>query len=317
MPKELGYADGLGCSIEGGALDVPSVSIGCVTHDDVKTGVTLILFPPGSCGAVDVAGGAPATRETEVLRPENLVPGPDAVLLTGGSAYGLRAADGAMQVLAQAGRGVSVGAVRVPIVPAAAIFDLGVGAAVAPSAEDGATAARFALEGSCALPEGRFGAGCGATVGKALGAEHAMHGGQGAVTLVAPDGLRVGAVAVVNALGSVVAKDGTVLAGPLGAGGAALRTTPLLAIGEASPGQPGEATTIACVATNARLQKSELQRVARMAHDGLGQAVEPAHTLFDGDTIFCISCGDLPADPSRVGALAAAAVAEAIRRAVL
>lgn len=316
MPEQLGYAQGLGCTVAAGALLVPGVCVGCVTHEGARTGLTLVLLPPGSRGAVDVAGGAPATRETDLLRPENLVQGPDAVLLTGGSAFGLRAADGVMQVLAEAGRGVAVGAARVPIVPSAAIFDLGVGDALAPTPEDGAQAARRALEGGQAVPEGRQGAGCGATVGKALGPERAMAGGQGALTLTAPDGLAIGALAVVNALGSILSHDGSVAAGPRVGSGAPTRTAPLLAAGGAVPGRPGEATTLVLVATNARLSKAELVRVARMAHDGLARAIDPAHTLFDGDTVFCASCGDHPADATRAGALAAAAVAQAIVRAV-
>ncbi len=310
------YADGLGCAYIGGAIDVPSVSVGCVTRAEDRTGLTLLLFAPGSRGAVDVAGGAPATRETDLLRPENLIQGPDAILLTGGSAFGLRAADGAMQALAKAGRGAAFGGAHVPIVPAAAIFDLGVGSPLAPTVEDGETAAAAALHGGNEVPEGPCGAGCGATVGKVLGPLRAMRGGQGAVTLQAPDGLRVGALAVVNAVGSVLAPEGTVVAGPLHEDGRPGRASEWIASGEAGRGRPGEATTIACVATNACLGQAELQRVARMAHDGLGRAVDPAHTLFDGDVIFCVSCGDLPADASRVGVLAAAAVAEAILRAV-
>lgn len=316
MSSAQGFADGLGCDVLGGRIAIPGVSAGCVTLADVRSGLSIILLPPQAKGAVDVAGGAPATRETDVLRPENLVAGPDAVLLTGGSAFGLRAADGAMQVLAEAGRGVSVGSVRVPIVVAAAIFDLGVGLPHAPTAGDGESAARLALEGSQTVPEGPAGAGCGATVGKLLGPQLAMPGGQGAVTLVAPDGLRVAALAVVNALGSVLSPDGSILAGPRGEDAAPQRSTTLLAMGATAPSEPGGATTIACVVTNAGLEKSELLRVARMAHDGLGRAIDPAHTLFDGDSIFAVSCGTFRADPSRVGALAAAAVAEAIRRAV-
>ncbi len=315
MARDGEGAGPLGCAVAEGVVDIPGVSLGWLTKHEPRTGVTLLLFPPQARGAVDVAGGAPATRETDLLRPENLVEGPDAVLLAGGSAFGLRAADGVLQVLAQAGRGAVFGEARVPIVPAAAIFDLGVGSPEAPTAADGEAVARMALEGGQTLAEGLHGAGCGASVGKVLGPSHSMRGGQGALTLTTPDGLRVAALAVVNALGSVLSADGSVLAGPRGTDGAPLSTAPLIAAGRL-PATVGEATTIACVVTNARLGKPQLQRVARMAHDGLARAVDPAHTPFDGDAIFCVSCGDLPADPSRVGTIAASAMAEAIRRAV-
>lgn len=315
MARDGEWEGPLGCAVAEGVVDIPGVSLGWVTKQRARTGVTLVLFPPQARGAVDVAGGAPATRETDLLRPENLVEGPDAIVLAGGSAFGLRAADGVLRVLAQAGRGALFGGARVPIVPAAAIFDLGVGSPEAPTVADGAAAARMALEGGQTLAEGPHGAGCGASVGKVLGPARSMRGGQGALTLSAPDGLRVAALAVVNALGSVLSADGTALAGPRGAGGDPMLTAPLIAAGSL-PATIGEATTIACVVTNARLGKAQLQRVARMAHDGLARAVDPAHTPFDGDAIFCVSCGDTPADPSRVGTLAASAMAEAIRRAV-
>jgi L-aminopeptidase/D-esterase-like protein len=300
-----------------GVLDVPGVHVGVVTDAAHATGVTAVVLPPGATGAAAVTGGAPATRETDLLRPENLVPGPDAILLLGGSAYGLRAADGAMEALRGAGRGLSVAGATVPIVVAAAIFDLAYGAAWAPTADDGRAAVEAALAGlSGRVPEGSVGAGAGATVGKLLGLAYAMKGGQGAVTVRAPDGLAVGAVAVVNALGSVIGRDGEILAGPRPPGEAPMDSVALLAAGRAEDLRPGEATTVAAVVVGARLGKAELLRVATMAHDGLARAIRPAHTLWDGDTVFAAAVGERAADPTRVGTLAALALEEAIRRAV-
>lgn len=298
-------------------LDIPGVFVGVVTRTEHATGVTAILLPPGATGSVAVLGGAPATRETDALRPENLVPGPDAILLCGGSAYGLRAADGAMQALREAGRGLPMGAVTVPIVPAAAIFDLGYGAPEAPTAADGYAAVSAALSsGSGTVPEGSEGAGAGATVGKVLGPGAAMKAGQGAVTVRTEDGLTVGAVAVVNAVGSVVGADGQVLGGPRVPGHAPMDAAQILAAGGIPEIGPGEATTICAVVVGAKLGKAELLRVAYMAHDGLARAISPSHTLWDGDTVFTAAVGERQEDPTRVGTLAAIAVAEAIRRAV-
>lgn len=307
--------DASGCTPIWDRLDLSGVGVGCVGAAEDLTGVTVVVLPEGSRGAVDARGGAPATRETDCLRPENLVAGPHAVCLSGGSAFGLAAADGVMQALRDVGRGLAFGGVRIPIVPAAAIFDRGAAAGRWPDPPAGRAAAERGLSLAASVPRGLVGAGSGATVGKALGPDLAMAGGQAAVTLVAPDGLRVGAIAVVNALGSIVAADGSVLAGPRPQGSAPLATLPLLAAGGQGRG-PGEATTLVCLVTDAGLDKAQLLRVAAMAHDGIGRAIDPAHTLYDGDTVFAVATGDRPADPSRVGALAAHAVALAIRRAV-
>ncbi len=289
--------------------------MGCVSRPQVGTGVTVVVLPKGARGAGVVAGGAPATRETDVLDPKNTVLGPDAVVLTGGSAFGLRAADGVMQGLQQAGRGVSVGTVRVPIVVAAAIFDLAEGSARAPRVADGLRAYLIAQAMEQQVKAGRFGAGTGATVGKALGVASSMKGGQAAVTLKTADGLVVGALVVVNAVGSVLDDDGHILAGPLLAG-QAQNTTDLWTA------QPpsltfGFATTLAVVATNADLTKAELQRVAQMAHDGLARRIEPLHSPWDGDSVFALSVGNTSADVGRVGAIAARVVGLAVRRAVV
>lgn len=300
-----------------GVIDLPGVRVGIATDRENSTGVTAIVLPPDAAGAVSVLGGAPATRETDALRPENLVPGPDAILLTGGSAFGLRAADGAMTALSEAGRGVDVAGVRVPIIPAAAIFDLQFGRPVAPTPEHGREAVLRALEGAPQALEGSVGAGTGATVGKVLGAAAAMKSGQGAVTLVTRDGLRVGAIVAVNAVGSVVSETGQVIAGPNPDGRGPRDAAAIIAGGRDADVTVGEATTIAVVVVGARLGKAHLLRIAEMAHGGIARAIRPSHTLFDGDTVFAAAVGDAPVDPTRAGTLAALALEIAIRRAVV
>lgn len=297
----------------GGRIDVPGVRVGTWTDADARTGVTVLLLPEGTRGAVDVAGGGPATRETDALRPDNLVPGPHALVLTGGSALGLAAADGVVRLLRERGVGVAVGGVRVPVVAAAAIFDLAVGAPRSPGPDEGAAAAAAAVEHD--VPEGQAGAGTGATVGKLFPPPHAP-GGQGAVTLITPDGLRVAALAVVNAVGVVLDEVGRPLAGGRSADGTPL--DPLAPLAADARALGGGHTTLAAVVTDASLDKASLARVARMAQAGMARAIEPVHTLWDGDAVFALATGaGKSADPSRVGALAARALTLAIRRAVL
>lgn len=298
-----------------GRLAIAGVQVGVWQDARARTGVTALILPEGTAGGVDAAGGAPATRETDLLRPDNLVRGPDAIVFTGGSAPGLAAADGVVAHLQAQGRGVRVGTVRVPIVVAAALFDLTVGEPRSPGPAEGAAAAHAARPGEAGVPEGPAGAGAGATVAKLSGAGRPA--GQGAVTVCAPDGLRVGALAVVNAVGSVIGPDGQVLVGEQAADGTPL--DPLAAWADGEPGAPsGRAhTTLVAVVTDAALDKAALRRVARMAHDGLARALEPVHTLWDGDIVVALATGSAPpADASRVGALAARAVAVAIRRSV-
>lgn len=297
-----------------GALAIPGAGVGSVTSYRHRTGVTAVWLPKGARGASDVGGGAPATRETPVLDAANTIAGPDAVVLTGGSAFGLRTADGVMEAMQERGRGVEVAGVRVPIVVAAAIFDLGVGDPAAPTVDDGKEAIIKAAVGRQQVEEGRHGAGTGATVGKLLGPRACMPGGQGAVTLAAPDGLLVAVLVVVNAMGSVLENNGEVLAGPL-ADGKPQRTTDLWATSSLE-GISGGSTSIGVVLTNASFSKAELSRLARMAHDGLARAVDPVHTPWDGDTLFAVSLGAYHADLGRVGTIAAQAVSMAVRRGV-
>ena len=296
---------------------VPGLRVGHATDLEHLTGCTVVLCPPAGCvGSVDVRGSAPGTRETDLLRPGQLVERVNAILLTGGSAFGLAAADGVMRFLEERNTGFPVGVTVVPIVPAAVIFDLTVGDfRVRPDAAMGYAACMAASEGLAA--EGNVGAGTGASVGKALGPMLAMKAGVGSASISLPDGLIVGALVVVNALGDVVdPASGQIIAGARLPGGGWANSAALLVHGAALPSGAASNTVIGVVATNARLDKAQANKVAQMAHDGLARAVRPAHTMGDGDTIFALSAGDLQADVSRVGQAAADMVAEAIVRAV-
>ena len=271
------------------------------------------------CG-VDVRGGAPGTRETDLLDPVNSVQQVHAVLLSGGSAFGLDAATGVVRYLEEKGIGFPVGVGKVPIVPAAILFDLGIGDwTIRPDATAGYEAARAASAGPVA--EGCVGAGAGATVGKMFGVAAAMKGGIGTASIRLPDGAVVAALVAVNANGDVVdPATGRVLAGVRTPDGKRLRgAVDALLAGEA-PGRPlvGQNTSIGVVATNVALTKTEATKVAQMAHDGLARAIRPVHTPWDGDALFALSAGAVTLDQPTlvVGALAAEAVARAVVRAV-
>jgi L-aminopeptidase/D-esterase-like protein len=303
-----------------GLTAVPGVEVGHFTLAERPTGCTVVLVEAGATAGVDVRGGAPGTRETELLGPAKTVQEVHAVVLAGGSAFGLDADSGVMRYLEEKGVGFETSAGRVPIVPAAILFDLGVGdAKVRPGAEAGYKAARAATSGPVA--EGNVGAGAGATVGKARGMARAMKGGIGTAAIRLDSGLTVAALVAVNAAGDVVdPATGAVVAGVRTEDGRGLADVRrLLRSGAAFPVRPGENTTLGVVATNARLTQAEATKVAEMAHDGLARAVYPAHTPWDGDTVFALATGDLAgeADVFTVGALAADALAEAVVRAVL
>lgn len=300
--------------------DVAGLRVGHTTDLRALTGCTVVLSEAGAVGGVDVRGSAPGTRETDLLRPMNLVQRVHGVLLTGGSAFGLAAADGVMRYLEERGRGFETGVPgvpRIPIVPAAVIFDLRVGDPRArPTAQTGYDACRAA---STTVEEGNVGAGTGATVGKFLGAASAMKGGVGSWSVTLPGGVVVGALAVVNAFGDVLDdRSGTILAGARDPGGAGLlNMSKLLQSVEVPPGIGlGENTTLVVVATNARLSKEEVNWLARVAHDGLARVISPVHTLYDGDTVFALSIGDLRSHLLPLGAAAVDAVAEAVKRGV-
>lgn len=297
---------------------IPGIRVGHAHNLNGPTGCTAILCPPQTVGGVDQRGGAPGTRETDLLRPLHRVEYVHAVLLAGGSAYGLDAAGGAMRYLEERGIGHDVGVGVVPIIPAAILFDLDLGdPAIRPDAGMGYAAC--AAASAEPVIEGCAGAGAGAQVGRLLGPGFACKSGIGSAVIDLGDGLLVGALFAVNAVGDVVDDHGTILAGtrqpPAGdtfAG--ALTILPSLARMDVPH---GDNTVIGVVATNAHLTKEETNKVAQMAQDGLARALRPAHTMLDGDTVFALSTGTAGrANVSIIGAFAAEATAQAIRRAV-
>ncbi|MCY3740329.1 MAG: P1 family peptidase [Candidatus Poribacteria bacterium] len=291
---------------------IEGLTVGHATDATARTGCTVVLCPAGATAGVDVRGAAPGTRETEALRPGRLVQKAHAVLLTGGSAFGLDAAGGVVQYLEEQNIGFPAGPVRVPIVPAAVIFDLGVGdAQVRPDCEMGYQACLNATDEPVAM--GAIGAGTGATVGKAPGVMSSP-GGIGSACKYLDSGLIVAAITVVNALGNVVCPNtGEILAGGKEDDSFVDITERLLDANLV----PGTNTTIGVVATNATLTPAEVNRVAEMAHDGMARAVRPSHTMFDGDTLFSLATGaHTGSGVNTVGILAAEVVAEAIVNAV-
>lgn len=303
-----------------GLTAIRGLKVGHFTLAERPTGCTVILAEKGAVAGVDVRGSAPGTRETDLLDPVNMVPVVHGILLTGGSAFGLDAAGGVMRYLEERGVGFDTRVARVPIVPAAVIFDLGVGdAKIRPNADCGYRAASVATPG--AIAEGNVGAGAGATVGKLFGGARAMKGGVGTAAITLKDGLTVAAIVVVNAVGDVIdPATGAVVAGVRTIDGKALADArTLIRAGATRPAvRAGENTTIGVVATNATLTKAQAKKVAQMAQDGMARAISPAHTMGDGDTIFAMATGERAetADVTTIGALAADVLAEAIVRAV-
>ena len=299
--------------------DVAGLSVGHHTDARRPTGCSVVLCEQGAVCGVDVRGAAPGTRETDLLDPVNLVERVHAVLLTGGSAFGLDAAGGVVRWLEERGHGHAVGPVRVPIVPAAVLFDLWVGdARIRPDAAAGHAACEAATRDAPA--EGSVGAGAGATVGKLFGPERAMKGGIGSAA-VTVGGLTVGALVAVNAVGDVIDRaNGAVLAGARSADGRRrIGTLRSLLAGELPRLlDPGSATTIGVVATDAVLTKAQATKLAQMSHDGLARCIDPVHTLLDGDTMFALATGasGRNADVTLLGALAAEVTARAVLRAV-
>jgi L-aminopeptidase/D-esterase-like protein len=313
--------------VTGSITDVPGIEVGHAQDDTALTGCTVILARRGAVAGVDVRGGAPGTRETDLLNPLNLVEKIHAVLLAGGSAFGLDAASGVMQYLEEQKIGFNTGIAKVPIVPAAILFDLNIGEKkVRPNKEMGYKAS---LSASKAAPaEGNVGAGAGASIGKLFGSALAMKSGVGSASLRV-GGIVVGALVAVNAMGDVVdPENGEIIAGlrsgrvgPIRVGGKGrfADTISMLKkpIGRSVLGLATRANTvIGVVATNAKLTKPGAAKVAQMAHDGLARAVRPAHTMLDGDTIFALSTGNKAADVTTIGAFAAEVMTQAILRAV-
>ncbi|WP_425260786.1 P1 family peptidase [Rubrivivax sp. RP6-9] len=303
----------------GSLCDVAGLAVGHHTEQARATGCTVVLCPQGAVCGVDVRGAAPGTRETDLLRPDNLVEQVHAVLLSGGSAFGLDAAGGVMRWLDEHGHGFPVGPARVPIVPAAVLFDLWIGdARIRPGADSGFAACTAAR--SAPPAQGSVGAGAGAAVGKLFGIERAMKGGIGTASV------RVGAVTVaaliaVNAIGDVVdTRTGAVIAGARTADGRQrLDSMAALLRGELpARALAGMATTIGVVATDAALTKAQASKLATMAHDGLAHSIRPVHTMTDGDTLFALATGasGKPGDMTVLGAMAAEATARAVLNAV-
>ena len=304
--------------MNGTLTDVAGLAVGHWTDPEAATGCTVVLCDgDGAVAGVDVRGSAPGTRETDLLDPVNLVERAHAVVIAGGSAFGLDAAGGVTSWLESRGRGVVFGAVRVPIVCAAVLFDLSVGRAdVRPDAAAGAAACNAAS--TAAVPQGSVGAGTGASVGKALGLACATKSGLGSASVRLGNGVVVAAMVAVNAFGDVVdPASGAVLAGPRLQEGGFARTSELLL--DAAPSvTPGSNTTLAVVATDAVLTKPGVTKVAQMAGDGLARTIDPVHTMFDGDTVFALASGAAagPADVSVVGSAAAGVLAAAVLAAV-
>ncbi|MCL4560392.1 MAG: P1 family peptidase [Chloroflexi bacterium] len=309
-------------------VDIPGIKVGHAQNDQALTGCTVILCEAGAVGGVDQRGGAPGTRETDALHPMHLVEHVHGIVLAGGSAFGLDAATGVVRYLEEKGIGFNAGPARVPIVPAAILFDLGIGQAnVRPDAAMGYEACLHASEDAPA--EGNAGAGCGATVGKVLGMSQAVKSGIGSSSIDIGGGVMVGALVAVNAFGDVVDPiRGEIIAGarslrrgPLHLGGEGLFADTLQVMksfaGRTILGFASRSNTvIGVVACNARLNKEQVNKVAQMAQDGLARAIRPAHTMLDGDTIFALAIGNHKADVNIIGAFAAEAVSQAIVRAV-
>ena len=301
-----------------GLAALEGVAVGHHTLTERPTGCTVVLVEAGAVAAVDVRGAAPGTRETALLDPVNTVQEVHAVVLAGGSAFGLAAADGVMRYLSERNVGFETGAARVPIVPAAILYDLGIGdPAIRPTADCGYRAAAAAQSGDVA--EGNAGAGAGATVGKLGGPGRAMKGGIGTALVTLPGGVQVAALMAVNAVGDVHdPENGALVAGVRSADGQTVVGAREILRRRVGGPRGGENTTIGVVATNVPLTQAQLGIVARMAHDGLARAVRPAHTPADGDAIFALSTGRRAGSINllQIGALAADVTAEAIVRAI-
>ncbi|MFT3890809.1 MAG: P1 family peptidase [Anaerolineales bacterium] len=309
--------------------DVRGIEVGHAQDDAALTGCTVLLCRKGAVAGVDVRGGAPGTRETDLLDPVNLVQKVHAIVLAGGSAFGLEASTGVMRYLEEHKIGFETGAAKVPIVPSAILYDLGIGRAdVRPDAAMGFAAAASAS--SDAVAEGNVGAGTGATVGKMFGMGLAMKSGLGTASLNIGGGISVGALVAVNGWGDVIdPQTGQIIAGlrsgkagPLRIGKKDQPFADTLAMMKSPTGRGLLAlaaranTVIGVVATNAGLTKAQATKVAQMAQDGIARTVRPAHTMLDGDAIFALSTGTRKVDVSTIGAFAAEAMAEAVIRAV-
>ena len=313
---------------EGSLTKVPGIRVGHAHNIAARTGCTVVLCEAeGAVAGVDVRGAAPGTRETDLLDPSNLVERVHAIVLTGGSVFGLDSACGVVRFLEERGVGFDTGVARVPIVPAAVIFDLAVGdSSLRPNSQMGYEACERAS--SDAIEEGRVGAGAGATVGKILGAGLASAGGVGTASIKLSSGVTIGVLVVVNSFGDIIdPASGRILAGARSPQGSGWLDTPrAIERGpfahrddEANTSQDNsfpaiENTTLAVVATDAALTKAQARKIASMAHDGMARAIRPIHTMFDGDTVFALSTGTVQADVTTIGSVASDLLARAITR---
>ena len=299
--------------------DVGAVCIGQTENTEAATGCTVFIVPEGMRAGLDVRGGGPASRESQLLNPLTAAQRIHAILLAGGSAYGLGAANGVMQYLEEHGIGYDTGYALVPLVVQSDIYDLSVGdSSVRPDAAMGYEAARFAME-AANYRDGNYGAGCGATVGKYAGMDFCMKSGIGSYAIQIGE-LKIGAIVVVNALGDIYDwRTGKQIAGMLNEDKTGLRSTPSTMRGSYKivENRFTGNTTIGVVFTNARFDKAQLCKIAGMAHDGYARSINPVHTSADGDSIYAVSIGEIEADQDLVGTLAAEVVSEAITRAVI
>ncbi len=296
-----------------GITAIEGIKVGVAGDLNGATGVTVVLVEEGARAAVEVRGSAPGTRETDLLKAGRLIREIQALVLAGGSAYGLNAASGVMDYLEERGLGFPVGPLSVPIVPSAVLFDLFIGdSSIRPDQKMGYSACINATSGP--VPEGCVGAGTGATIAKINGMEGAVKSGQGSAALTRGE-LVVAALVVVNAFGDIYSKNGELIAGPRNRESGLMERTIDLILGKEVEGFPGN-TTLGVIATNASLDNAELNKVCQLAHNGLARSIWPVHTMWDGDTIFSLSRGELQADINTVGLMAAEAMENAVRRAI-
>lgn len=303
---------------KGTITDVPDIEVGHAHNLEAGTGCTVVICRKGAVAGVDVRGAAPGTRETDLIRPGNLVDKVHGVLLSGGSAFGLAAADGVVKYLEEQGVGFETGSVRVPIVAGAVLYDLEYGSAkIRPDSAMGYQACINASRDNSL--QGSVGAGAGATVGKVIGMKGSMKSGIGTASISLLGGIVVGAIVAVNAFGDVIDPNtGKILAGAVcPETGQFLNTVDFILSSGRKYGFAGTNTTIGVVATNAMLTKEQANRVAMMAHDGLAKTIRPVHTMMDGDTLFALSTGDIEGDITVIGCAAVEAVSRAVVNAVL
>jgi len=296
---------------------VPGIKVGHHTLTERPTGCTVVLIEGGATASVDVRGAAPATRDTDLLNPAKMVEQIQGIALSGVSIFGLSTADGVLKYLEEKNVGIAYGRRRIPIVPGASIFDLGVGdASVRPTADCGYRAAQAATD--AAVVEGSVGAGTGATLGKLGGMERAMKGGVGSAAIVMPDGVIIAALVVVNPVGDVIdPATGKIVAGVRAEGRTGFADARVMMRSGAPRVNRGDNSTIGVIATNATLTKAQASYLAQMTDDGYARAIWPIHTMVDGDTVFAIATGGKPGAPDMmtIGALAADVMATAVVRA--